>query len=71
VAARSKIAELESMYGDLHRVIPARVNELGSAKAAAEYFGVAHSTIVVWLKENGYVLKKLYVQFSEMETCES
>jgi hypothetical protein len=62
MARPNRLKEIEAQYGDLQKIIPAKVNELGSIKAAAEFFGTSEATLSVWLRNNGYVLRFTYVK---------
>lgn len=53
MARPGKLTKLQERHGDLHAVIPPRVNERGQAEAARE-LGVSAATISTWLKDNGY-----------------
>lgn len=56
-----KLRDLESQYGDLHKVIPKLVNQ-GGQQFAAFQLGVSISTVSTWLKDNGYIQKVEYVR---------
>ncbi len=53
MAPPSKSRVLEEKYGDLHKVIPKLVNELGQ-KGAADALGTSQSFISMWLSANHY-----------------
>ena len=57
-----RLKEVEQQRGNLHKVIPELVNELGSQKAAADALGVSQATISIWLRENNYQPKTTYVK---------
>lgn len=59
MARRFRLTELEDQYGNLHKVIPPLVNEVGQAETARR-LGVSQATISVWLKANGYESKTVY-----------
>lgn len=61
MARAYRILELEQKYGDLHKVIPEMVNKHGQ-NTTGERLGVSASTINLWLKHNGYRLRKQYVR---------
>ena len=65
MARPHKMQELEDQHGDLDELIPKLLNELGSQKAVAERLGVAHSTINLWVKSNGYVRQVRYVPIQQ------
>jgi len=53
MARRHVLRDLESQYGDLHKIIPPLVNTGGQAYAANQ-LNTTQSTISNWLKANGY-----------------
>lgn len=55
MASPNKLRELEDQYGDLNKVIPKLVNELGQ-KGAAKKLGASQSFVSMWLNANHYVL---------------
>lgn len=59
MARRFKLKELEATKGDLHKVIPPLVNQIGQA-GAAEELGVSQFTISRWLRDNGYEMTITY-----------
>lgn len=54
-----RVTELEQQFGDLHKIIPPLVNEVGQAETARR-LGVSQATISVWLKANHYESKTVY-----------
>lgn len=61
MARPNRIKELEQQYGDLHTVIPPRVNEKGQAETGRE-LGISSATISTWLKKHGYKPRIVYVK---------
>lgn len=57
----AKMRDLEKEKGDLNRVIPVLVNQHGQHRAAA-ILGVSAATVNKWLKDNGYILKQVYIK---------
>lgn len=50
-----KMQRLQHERGDLNIVIPELlVKHNGSQKAVAQELGIAHSTVCLWLRQNGY-----------------
>ena len=48
-----KLRKLEEAHGDLNKVIPPLVNQLGQSEAGRK-LGISQYTVCRWLKENGY-----------------
>lgn len=67
MASPYKLKEIEKEHGVLTDLIPALVNELGSQKAAADHLGISQYTVSVWLRENGYIAKTVYIKSEEMK----
>lgn len=63
MAKRHRIRELEKQHGDLHKVIPPLVNELGQGETARK-LSISQATISNWLKQNRYV-KVVYYRKQE------
>lgn len=59
--APGKIKEL-AKRGDPARLIPAAVNRYGNQAAAAKELGLSTTTISLWLKEHGYVVRRIWVR---------
>jgi len=60
-----RLDELEKTVGEpLDSLIPRIVNEKGSQKVAAKALNVAESTVSLWLRQNGYTVKKQWVKCS-------
>lgn len=67
MAQPHRLQEIEAQHGALDEVIPRLLNQMGSQKAVADHLGVAHSTINLWVKQNGYVRQVRYVRESQGE----
>lgn len=59
MAKRFVLRDLESQYGDLHKIIPPLVNTGGQAYAANQ-LNTTQATISNWLRENGYFKRVTY-----------
>lgn len=59
MAPPNKLRELEEKHGDLDKVIPKLVNELGQRRAA-EKLEVSQAFISFWLNANHYQLFSEY-----------
>lgn len=57
-----KLSAIESERGDLNRIIPLLLQKHGSQSRVAKELGVTPSTIGLWLKDNGYVRKSVWVK---------
>lgn len=55
---------LTEKHGDLHKVVPALVNQHGQLGAALR-LGVTQNWVSRWLKENGYIRVAQYVKEGE------
>lgn len=56
-----KLKSIEEKRGNLNDTIPQMVNEWGQVKTA-KALGVSPSTVNLWLKDNGYQKKIIYVK---------
>lgn len=61
-----KIRELETLHGDLHRIVPDLVNAYGQWEAGRR-LGVSGTTVCRWLHQNGYRRRTLYVRDEKQE----
>jgi hypothetical protein len=60
----NRMKKLEAERGNLEEIIPRLVNERGQEGAARE-LGFSKSTINLWLKQNGYEMRIVYVKREE------
>lgn len=60
----NKLKKLEAERGNLEAIIPPLVNAHGQEGAARE-LGFSKSTINLWLKQNGYEMRIVYVKREE------
>lgn len=63
-----RIQEVEREHNaPIEQIIPDLLNKFGTQKAVADHLGLSQATISMWLKENGYVQKVIYVRLEDFQ----
>lgn len=63
MARRNRLPEIEKEHNEsLHTLIPRLLDEFGTQKAVADHLGISQATLSVWLRDNGFIAKTVYVK---------
>lgn len=63
MARRNRLPEIEKEHSEsLHTLIPRLLAEMQTQKAVADHLGISQATLSVWLRDNGFIAKTVYVK---------